>query len=68
MASILFHTKSFPILGHLPTTTQPLLVDSTHYTALFLTSGIPKSRPSAVGACAEHQAEGAEASSSLLQF
>lgn len=38
------------------------------YTALSLAGWIPKPRPSAVGACAEHQAEGAEASSSLLQF
>lgn len=64
----LSHTKSFPVLGHLPMTTQLLLPDSTPYKALFLASWSPKPRPSAVGARAEHQAEGAEASSSLLQF
>lgn len=41
---------------------------STPHVALSLASQDPKARSSAVGACAEDQAEGAEPSTCLLQF
>lgn len=68
------HTKPPPNLGavspllpiHRPLSTPPS--PSTPYAALPLASQNPKARPSAVGARAEHQAEGAEPGACLLQF
>lgn len=71
MAPILCFTLSPPLSWGLSPplpTSHLLLPDSTPYTALFLASWNPTPRPSAVGACAEHQAEGTESSAGLLQF
>lgn len=75
MDSISFPTLSPPphlgafsplLLIHRPLSKPPS--PSTSYAALPLASQNPKARPSAVGARAEHQAEGTEPGACLLQF